>query len=86
MGIVIDEWPLLVARTRGVGASRLPDPRSLAPSGEKQELDIVCAEGIAAMFMGIDIVFRLKARAKEILSALVATCTQSIFETDVCTV
>ena len=46
----------------------LPDPRSLAPSGENQELDIVCAEGIVAMLMGIDIVLRLKARAKEILS------------------
>ena len=68
VGIVIDASPLLVARTRGVGASRLPDPRSLAPSGVNQEQDIVCAEGIVAMLMGTDIVLRLKARAKEILT------------------
>ena len=56
-----------------------PRPRSLAPSGENQEQDIVCAEGIVAMFMGIDIVLRLKARAKEILIVFVAACTQNIF-------
>ena len=48
MVIVIGEWPLLVARTSLRS--------SLAPSGENQEQGIVCAEGIVAMFMGIDIV------------------------------
>ena len=71
MVIVIDEWPLPAPRTSLRS--------SLGASGENQEQDIVCAEGIVGMFMGIDIVLRLKARAKEILNVFVAACTQIIF-------
>ena len=55
MGIVIDQWP--------PSAPRTSLRSSLGATGENQRIDIVCAEGIVAMFMGIDIVFGRVKRA-----------------------
>ena len=71
MVIVIDEWPLPAPRTSLRS--------SLGASGENQRIDIVCVEGIVAMFMGIDIVFGRVKRAVEIHSVFVAACTPYFF-------